>query len=60
MAVSWNSYLSIIQTLRDYVKSIKTGDWDLDIFASEKMLHCFTTSEEVQNDLFRAGTKQAK
>ena len=41
MAVFWNPYLSMIQTLRDYGKSIKTGDWDLHVFDSEKMLHWF-------------------
>ena len=41
MAVFWNSYLSMIQTLRDYAKSIKTGDWDLHMYASEKILHWF-------------------
>ena len=29
MAVFWNSYLEMVQTLCDFVKSIKTGDWDL-------------------------------
>ena len=37
----WKSLLSMIQTLRDYVKSIKTGDWDLYMFASEKKFHWF-------------------
>ena len=37
----WKSLLSMIQTLRDYVKSIKTGDWDLHMFASEKKSHWF-------------------
>ena len=37
----WNSYLSMIQILRNYAKSIKTGDWDLHMFASEKMLYWF-------------------
>ena len=41
MAVFWNSYLSMIQTLRDYAKSIKIGDWDLHMFASEKMMYWF-------------------
>ena len=26
MAAFWNSYLDIIQTLRDFIKSIKNGD----------------------------------
>ena len=43
MALFWNSYLLTFQTLRDYAKSIKTGDWDLHMFASEKMLHWFHT-----------------
>ena len=41
MAVFWNSYLSMVQTLRDFAKSIKNGDWDLHMYASEKMLHWF-------------------
>ena len=31
MAAFWNSYLEIIQTLRDFIKSIKNRDWDLHI-----------------------------
>ena len=41
MVVFWNSFLSVIQTLRDYAKSIKTGDWGLHVFAFEKMIHWF-------------------
>ena len=29
----------MIQALKDSTKSIKTGDWDLHIFTSEKMVH---------------------
>ena len=39
MAAFWNSYLSTVQTLIDFVKSIKVGDWDLHMHSSEKMLH---------------------
>ena len=39
MAVFWNSYLEMVQTLRDFVKSIKTGDCDLHMYASRR---CFT------------------
>ena len=41
MAVFWNSYLEMVQTLHDFVKPVKTGYWDLhvDASASEKMLH---------------------
>ena len=31
MAIFWNSYLSMVQTLRDFVKSIKLRDWDLHV-----------------------------
>ena len=31
----------MVQTLRDFVKSIETSDWDLYMYASEKMLHWF-------------------
>ena len=41
MAAFWNSYLDMIQTLRDFIKSIKNGDWDLHMYASEKMLYWF-------------------
>ena len=41
MAVFWNSYLEMVQTPCEIVKSIKTGDWDLYMYASEKMLHWF-------------------
>ena len=29
----------MIQALKDSTKSIKTGDWDLHMFTSEKMVH---------------------
>ena len=38
MAVFWNQYLDMTQTLKDFTKSIKLGDWDLHIHSSEKML----------------------
>lgn len=41
MAIFWNSYLNMVQILRDFSKSIKNGDWDLHMYASEKMLHWF-------------------
>ena len=41
MAVFWNSYLEMVQTLQDFIKSIKTGDWDLHMCSSEKMLYQF-------------------
>ena len=41
MAAFWNSYLDMIQTLRDFIKLIKNGDWDLHMYASEKMLYWF-------------------
>ena len=41
MAAIWNSYLDMIQTLRDFIKSIKNGDRDLHMYASEKMLYWF-------------------
>ena len=34
-------YLDMIQTLWDFIKSIKNGDWDLHMYASEKMLYWF-------------------
>ena len=39
MAAFWNLYLDMIQTLRDFIKSIKNGDWDLHMYATEKMLY---------------------
>lgn len=41
MPVFWTSYLNMVQTLRDFVKSIKIGDWDLHMNSSEKMLHWY-------------------
>ena len=41
MAAFWNPYLDMIQTLRDFIKLIKNGDWDLHMYASEKMLYWF-------------------
>ena len=40
-AVFWNSYLGMVQTLRDFAKSITNGDWDLNMHTSEKMLYWF-------------------
>ena len=39
MAAFWNSYLDMIQTLWDVIKSIKNGDWDWHMYASEKILY---------------------
>ena len=36
MAAFWNSYLNMIKRLRDFIKSIKNEDWDLQMHASEK------------------------
>ena len=41
MAVFWNSYLNMVQILRDFTKSIKLGDWDLHIHSSENILHWY-------------------
>ena len=41
MSAYWTSYLNMVQTLRDFSKSIKIGDWDLHMYVSEKMLHWF-------------------
>ena len=41
VAAFWNSYLGMIQTLRDFIKSVQNGDWDLHMYASEKMLYWF-------------------
>ena len=43
IAVFWNSYVEMVQTIRDFVKPIKTGDWGLNLFASDKILHWFHT-----------------
>ena len=41
MAAFWDSYLRMVQTLRDFVKSIKVGDWDLHMHSSEEMIHWY-------------------
>ena len=41
MAVFWNFYLEMVQALRDFVKSVKTGDRNLHMYASEKMFYWF-------------------
>ena len=41
MAVFWNSYFDMVQTLKDFAKFIKLGDWDLHTHSSEKMLHWY-------------------
>ena len=41
MTISWNSYLKMVQTLQEFIKSIKAGDSDLHMYASKKMLYCF-------------------
>ena len=35
------SYLDMVQTLLDYQRSLRTGDWDLHLRATEKMLPWF-------------------
>ena len=37
----WNSYLDMVQTLLDYQRSLRTGDWNLHLRATEKMLPWF-------------------
>ena len=41
MAAFQNFYLEMVQTLHDFVKSIKAGESDLHMYALEKMLHWF-------------------
>ena len=36
MASFWNSYLEMVQTLRDFRKAVKIEDWDLHLHSSEK------------------------
>ena len=38
MAVFWNSYPEMVQTRRYFIKSIKTGDWDVHMYASDALL----------------------
>ena len=35
----WNSKLDMVQTLLDYQRSLRTGDWDLYLRATEKCCH---------------------
>ena len=37
----WNCKLDMVQTLLDYQRSLRTGDWDLYLRATEKMLPWF-------------------
>ena len=37
----WHSYLDMVQTLLDYQRSLRIGDWDLHFRATEKMLPWF-------------------
>ena len=37
----WNSYLDMVQTLLDYQWSLRTGDWELHLCATEKMCPWF-------------------
>ena len=41
----WNSYLDMVQTLLDYQWSLRTGDWELHLCATEKMLPWFHASD---------------
>ena len=41
MAQFWQSFLDMVQTLLDYVKSTRTGDWELHLSSMEKMLVWF-------------------
>ena len=41
MAVFWNSYLSMLQMLCDFMKFISLGNWDLHLHVTEQMLTWF-------------------
>ena len=41
MEVMWQSYLDIAQIVLDFTKSNRSGDWDLHLQSSEKMLAWF-------------------
>ena len=41
MAQFWQSFIEMTQTLLDYLKSMRTGDWDLHLSSSESMLKWF-------------------
>ena len=41
MAVMWQSYLDLAQIVLDFTKSNRSGDWDLHLQSSEKMLAWF-------------------
>ena len=47
MALFWNSFIKMVQILLDYIKSIRTGDWDLHLQASERMLAWFHAYDRV-------------
>ena len=41
MAVFWNSFLELVETLLDYVKSSQSGNWEQHLHSMERMLNLF-------------------
>ena len=41
MAVFWNSFLEMMETLLVYVKSSRLGNWELHLHSMERMLKWF-------------------
>jgi len=47
LATFWQSFTEMVQTLLDYIKSMRSGNWDLHLQAMEKMLKWFHAYDHV-------------
>ena len=47
MAVFWSSFLDMVEVLLDYVKSFRTGNWELNLQSMERMLKWFHAYDHV-------------
>ena len=61
MAVFWQSFLDMTETLLDYVKSFRTGHWELHLQAMEGMLkwfHAYDNTNYVRHFTYCWATQQ--
>ena len=47
MAVFWQSFIEMVQTLLDFIKSMRIGDWNLHLNSSSRMLPWFHAYDRV-------------
>lgn len=47
LAIFWQSFIEMVQTLLDYIKSMRTGNWSLHLQSMEQMLQWFHAYDHV-------------